>query len=295
MHVLISAIGASAGLVLQRSDSEATMAALEEQMHDETLVLGKNMESDFEELQRAAGNPESYFSTRRLAFLEVEPAKTTVVPAKTEKALKKAKSSTSVTIAVAPEASPADKEAKAMEDVIKNVKATPVEQMPMLLALMKDMYNRFKKNIARANELEQKSKDTYKKNLEEKAKWPKSYLQDKAMMNLANHWDKARELSHRHYHNMLKLSHAGMARLKTTMDMMEKAIAGKKLNEAEMQKLKEMAPEVVFVQIQDLAKFCGESLVQLQASVKKYSSLNYKFVRQLAQHATSNSYFPFFL
>jgi hypothetical protein len=207
------------------------------------------LEDDFRLLQTVLRDPERWLGRRSLSFLEADPAKTV------EKLATAVKD--------APKKAPTEEDT--VKDMILKVKNVPVSQMPMLLGFMKDMYDRFKHNIARANKLEEKSKATYKKNLAEKAKWSESFLKDKAMMNLAKHWDKARELSHRHYHNMLKLSHAGMARLKVAIDMMEQAIAGKKLSKEQMSTLKEMAPEVVFLQLQDIVTFCGKALRELRA------------------------------
>jgi len=197
------------------------------------------LEEDFRLVLQFVGNPQS-LDSHPLSLLEEPPLATT------DKAPK--------------EKSEAD-QVKEMLDKAKNV---PVTQMPLLLGFLKEMYDRFKQNIKRANEMETKSKTMYKKNMVEKANWPQSYLHDKAMMNLAHHWDKQRELSHRHYHNMLKLSHAGMARLKAAIDMMEKAIAGKPLNSDDMTHLREMAPEVVLTQLQSVVAFAHQALLQFR-------------------------------
>jgi len=237
MLLFFVALGATA-LSLQRSEAE-----------DELLTSAlKPLEDDFTLLQTVLRDPEKWFANRSLSFLEADPGKPVEKPA----------------TGVPEEPKKTSTEEDSVKSMILKVKNVPVSQMPLLLGFMKDMYDRFKKNIARAYKLEEKSKESYKKNLAEKAKWSKSFLKDEGMMNLAKHWDKARELSHRHYHNMLKLSHAGMARLKVAIDMMEQAIAGKKLSKEQMSTLKEMAPEVVFLQLQDIFTFCGTALKELR-------------------------------
>jgi len=267
MFLFFVALGATAAVSVQRSETEDISSVLEP------------LEDDFRLLQTVLSDPERWLRRKSLSFLETDPVKTveklvaavkdaklaTAVkdaPKKAESAVKDAPKKTETAIKDAPKKAATDEES--VKDMILKVKNVPVSQMPLLLGFMKDMYDRFKHNIARANKLEEKSKATYKKNLAEKAKWSESFLKDKAMMNLAKHWDKARELSHRHYHNMLKLSHAGMARLKVAIDMMEQAIAGKKLSKEQMTTLKEMAPEVVFLQLQGIVTFCGKALRELQ-------------------------------
>lgn len=245
MLLFFVALGATA-LSLQRSETE-----------DELLTSGlKPLEDDFTLLQTVLRDPEKWFANRSLSFLEADPGKKPVE--KPGKPVEKPAAG----VPEEPKRTPTEEDS--VNSMILKVKNVPVSQMPLLLGFMKDMYDRFKKNISRAYKLEEKSKESYKKNLAEKAKWSKSFLKDEGMMNLAKHWDKARELSHRHYHNMLKLSHAGMARLKVAIDMMEQAIAGKKLSKEQMSTLKEMAPEVVFLQLQDIFTFCGTALKELR-------------------------------
>lgn len=155
-----------------------------------------------------------------------------------------------------------------MKNTVNGENKLPAKQMPLLLGFLKDMYNRFKRNIKRSNELETKFKKEYKMNLERKAKWPKSFLDNHAMMNMAKHWDAQRELSHQHYHNMLKLAHVSMAKLKVAIDMVEKAIAGKKLDTSEIRHLEEVIPDGVFMQLESIKEFSHEALKQFRTREK---------------------------
>ena len=66
---------------------------------------------------------------------------------------------------------------------------------------------------------------------------------------------------------MLKVAHAGMARLQMAIDMMSRAVEGKQLDPSELKALKGSlppTPTVVFTQVkQDLLKFCRTSLLEL--------------------------------
>jgi len=90
---------------------------------------------------------------------------------------------------------------------------------------------------------------------------------DTALDRMAVYWEKSRKLSHAHYHSMLKVAHAGMARLQMAIDMMTKAVNGEKLDKKELDHLRAVtpAPTVVFMQVRtQLLKFCGEALTELK-------------------------------
>jgi len=157
--------------------------------------------------------------------------------------------------------------------MLKQAASAPVESMPVMLGLLKAMYGRFKDNIGSANKLEEKSKKLYEKNMAEWASKSDSYHNDTAMKRIHEYWIKSRDLSHAHYHSMLKLAHAGMQRLKMTMDMMEKAIAGKKPNQHELQTLKNSlppTPDVVFLAVKtELLTFCHTALLEIETTKKE--------------------------
>ena len=152
-------------------------------------------------------------------------------------------------------------EAQKMEELLKSTKNVPKEQLPLMLGLLSDMYDRFKQNIARSNELEQKSKKQFDDNMTRYKTWPESWKKDKAMNRMYEHWQLSRKLSHRHYHTMLKVAHAGMTRIKAAMDMMEKAIKGDALSPDQLASLKAQEPEVVLLGLADLIHRAQSAMV----------------------------------
>merc|ERR1719353_873598 len=65
------------------------------------------------------------------------------------------------------------------------------------------------------------------------------------------YWKKQRANAHRQYHNLLKLTHAGMAKFDGLMKMGKDAEAGKPLNKKALQEIKAGVPNVVFTQLQE--------------------------------------------
>merc|ERR1719426_234630 len=132
------------------------------------------------------------------------------------------------------------------------------------------MYERFKENIVSATKLEEKTKSHYVQNMDYKKKLEeRKGKKDEALDRMKDYWEKSRKLSHQHYHSMLKVAHAGMARLKMAIDMMEKAIAGKQLEKGELESLKAAtpAPIVVFQQVRvTLLQFCKSAIADLEAA-----------------------------
>merc|ERR1719387_2310316 len=137
----------------------------------------------------------------------------------------------------------------------------------MMLTLLKAMYERFRDNIVEANRLEKKREKTYAENLK---KWQASIDKGQnrsSLQFMKNYWDKSHKLGKEHYHAMLKVAHAGMQRLQMAIDMMGKAVAGKKLDGDELKALKSSlppTPTVVFTQVKkQLLEFCRTSLLEL--------------------------------
>ena len=69
----------------------------------------------------------------------------------------------------------------------------------------------------------------------------KTYLL-KDKQRIVDYYKKQREIQHRHYHAMLKMSHGMMTRIKQVKAMCQKAGRGEKLSAREMQELGGMAP-----------------------------------------------------
>jgi len=154
-------------------------------------------------------------------------------------------------------------------ELLKKAKSVDVKDMPMMLTILEAMYGRFKDNIKNANELEAKTKKHYEENMAKYKQRKAAHKDDHALDRMAEYWEKSRKLSHAHYHSMLKVAHAGMARLQMAIDMMTKAVNGQKLDKKELEHLKSVtpAPTVVLLQVRtDLLKFCKDALVELKAA-----------------------------
>jgi hypothetical protein len=159
-------------------------------------------------------------------------------------------------------------------DLLKKANSVDVKDMPMMLTILEAMYGRFKDNIKNANELEAKTKKHYEENMAKYRQRKAANKDDHALDRMEEYWEKSRKLSHAHYHSMLKVAHAGMARLQMAIDMMTKAVEGKKLDKKEFEHLKAVtpAPTVVLLQVRrDLLKYCKDALVELK-SAKAMSS-----------------------
>jgi hypothetical protein len=171
------------------------------------------------------------------------------------------------------------------EKLLSGVSTMSGAQLPVMYAMLSGMYDHFKERIGEANKHEAKSKKLYEqrkadyeaklKAMKDKAAEEKRPLQpgeeppyaslQKTEERIFNYWTRQRELQHRQYHTMLKIAHGGMTRMKDAMKMYETAMAGGKPKQQDLQKLQEMAPEVVFAQVKvHLARFCQDSLHMLQ-------------------------------
>merc|ERR1719230_1585819 len=76
------------------------------------------------------------------------------------------------------------------------------------------------------------------------------------------YWEKVRERQHRQFHTSLKIQHGMMTKVKTMMDMYEKAMSGG-AKSAEVKKelahVEGGAPEVVFLDVSEVSHFVSES------------------------------------
>merc|ERR1719230_522501 len=97
------------------------------------------------------------------------------------------------------------------------------------------MVDKFKGDIGRTEKSEQVTKKRIddaitaaQKSLEERKKGlERVHSKEKADDHILRYWLKCRESHKRHYHLMLKMSHSGIMRLKNTMGMIDRALAGK--------------------------------------------------------------------
>jgi len=154
-------------------------------------------------------------------------------------------------------------------ELLKKANSVDVKDMPMMLTILEAMYSRFKENIKNANELEAKTKKHYEENMAKYRARKAANKDDTALDRMEQYWEKSRKLSHAHYHSMLKVAHAGMARLQMAIDMMTKAVNGQKLDKKELEHLKAVtpAPTVVLLQVRtDLLKFCEDALIEIKSA-----------------------------
>merc|ERR1719454_1837301 len=131
------------------------------------------------------------------------------------------------------------------------------------------MYGRFNDNIKNANELEAKTKKHYEENMAKYKQRKAANKDDHALDRMHTYWEKSRKLSHQHYRSMLKVAHAGMARLQMAIDMMSKAVKGDKLDKKELDELKAATPppNVVFAQVRSsLLEFCKGAIADLETA-----------------------------
>jgi hypothetical protein len=96
-------------------------------------------------------------------------------------------------------------------------------------SLLKTMYSRFKADIVSASRLEDKSKKFFHGKTTGESATEKAYAA-------------TRSASHEHYRALLKTAHAGMDRLLTAMGLVDNALAGNKVPEAQIKALKKSMP-----------------------------------------------------
>merc|ERR1719401_270925 len=104
-----------------------------------------------------------------------------------------------------------------------------------MVGMLGDMYGKMKERIAKANAAEKSQKaefDTRIKDLDAKKKAlaDKGIKIDDTYDRIEAYWKKQRANSHRQYHNLLKLTHAGMSKFDKLLHLGEDAQAGKPLD-----------------------------------------------------------------
>lgn len=157
-----------------------------------------------------------------------------------------------------------------------------------MLAMLKGMYEDQKHRIAELNKHEEASKKRFAQQKKEYdariAKIKNNTLLSDGTANNATkqatsffkYWERARERSHRQFHNALKITHSSMQKEKEMIAAYEKAIAGKAPSAKDQAQLKEMkqslpeqAPEVVLAQQRKVvAAFCQETLKELDVELR---------------------------
>jgi len=149
-------------------------------------------------------------------------------------------------------------------------KGTPDPKDPVLkgmVGMLGDMYGKMKERIGKANAAEKKQKVDFDNKIAEleakKAAMKKKGLSDDTYDRIEAYWKKQRNNAHRQYHNLLKLTHAGMSKFEKLMNLGKDAEAGKPLDK---EKLKEVAvgvPNVVFIELRDVTKWVHEARAEV--------------------------------
>jgi len=126
-------------------------------------------------------------------------------------------------------------------------------KLAVMVGMLGSMYDTMKERIGKANKAEKKAKadfDVKIADLEGKKKLAESKGQkiDDTYDRIEKYWKKQRALSHKQYHNLLKLTHSGMSRFEKLLHMGKDAQAGKPLDKKEMQEVKVGMPTVVLLQ-----------------------------------------------
>lgn len=114
----------------------------------------------------------------------------------------------------------------------------------MMVPVLQEMYGKFKGDIKRATQQENRAKVRVvdqQKQYDEWKKEGKTYLlQDK--QRVIDYYKRQRDIQHKHYHAMLKMAHSMMERIKMVKGMCGKAANHEGLSEKEKQELRMMAP-----------------------------------------------------
>lgn len=127
---------------------------------------------------------------------------------------------------------------------------------PMLasmVGMMGDMYDKMKERIGKANAAEKKAKVDFEGRIadleaKKKAMQAKGMKIDDTYDRIENYWKKQRNNSHRQYHNLLKITHAGMSKFETMLHLGKDAQEGKPLDKQAFKDVTVGVPNVVFVQ-----------------------------------------------
>lgn len=139
-----------------------------------------------------------------------------------------------------------ERELKEQHDRTDSVKAALNNVMgpAMMVPVLQEMYGKFKGDIKKATQQEERAKDRVTQQESEYAQWQKEgktyLLKDK--QRVIDYYKKQREIQHHHYHAMLKMAHGMMTRIKEVKEMCGKAASGQSLSEKEKQDLRMMAP-----------------------------------------------------
>lgn len=142
---------------------------------------------------------------------------------------------------------------------------------PMLtgmVSMMKDMYGKMKERIVKANEAEKQGKVDFEKRIADLEAKKKGMLSqgmkiDNTYDRIEDYWKKQRANSHRQYHNLLKLTHAGMSKFDKLMNLGKDAEAGKPLDTKALGEVRVGVPNVVLVELRSITSWAQSARSEL--------------------------------
>jgi hypothetical protein len=163
-----------------------------------------------------------------------------------------------------------------------------------MLAMLKGMYDDQKHRIAELNKHEEESKKRFAK---QKVEYEERIAHIKNQTLLSNgtrknateqatkffkYWERARDRSHRQFHNALKITHSSMQKEKEMISAYEKAISGEAPTAKDKSKMKELkqslpeqAPEVVLAQQRKVvAAFCQDTLKEIDVELHEQKKMD---------------------
>jgi hypothetical protein len=158
----------------------------------------------------------------------------------------------------------------------KDPKKSKADEVMMagMVGMLGDMYGKMKERIAKANAAEKSQKaefDTRIKDLDAKKKAlaDKGIKTDDTYDRIEAYWKKQRANAHRQYHNLLKLTHAGMSKFEGLMKMGKDAEAGKPLDKKALQEIKSGVPNVVFTELQSVTTWVRQARAEINQELKR--------------------------
>jgi hypothetical protein len=170
---------------------------------------------------------------------------------------------------VAAKTAPHKKGMDAMTAVKEMDKLKPGQMTPML-GLLTGMYDSWKEKIGECNKREKDQKTVFEKTIQDlekkKAADHGSKDANDTYDRIEKYWKKQRSISHRQYHTALKIMHSGMQKFKAVSSAMSAAIAGKKPTAKDLQTVGLAMPDVVLLQVQQLAAWTQEASPDLHGA-----------------------------
>jgi hypothetical protein len=153
-------------------------------------------------------------------------------------------------------------------------KAEKDAMMAGMVGMLGDMYTKMKERISKANAAEKSQKAEFDERMKDldakKAALAKKGLKvDDTYDRIEAYWKKQRANAHRQYHNLLKLTHAGMAKFDGLMKMGKDAEAGTPLDKKKLQEVKAGVPNVVFSELKSVTTWVRHAQKEINDELKR--------------------------